>query len=364
MKQENLLRVFYAGVFLLLLVLALNTFSVFSLRSDLTAKIIEVNELAKPAKIELIRIDSPCTDCFNTNEIASKIKEADLEIIEEKVFTSSSSEAREIINKYGIEKLPTIVLKGEIEKVSIQNFKQQDDVLVFDGIVPPYEDASNGNIIGKVSSIIINDKKCDACADFNLIIQDIVQNGVFIGEKEVIDFSDPKGKELIDKFDIKKLPALLLSKDIDAYSVIAQDIKQLPEKDNYYILESQAPYVETESGKIMGLVGLIIIDDVSCSECYDVTLHKQVLLRYGVFVANESTYDVSSEKGRELLSKYNITEVPTILLSPEADIYLTFKQIWGQVGTIESDGWFVFRAIEQMGVYKDLSTGNVVGQGG
>jgi len=59
-----------------------------------------------------------------------------------------------------------------------------------------------------------------------------------------------------------------------------------------------------------------------------------------------------------LITKYKIISVPTVLMSPEADQYTNLKGVWKNVGTIESDGWYVFREMQQLRgvVYKDLTS--------
>ncbi|MAE42811.1 hypothetical protein CMO93_03495 [Candidatus Woesearchaeota archaeon] len=364
-KEDNLHKFLFVGVLVLLGILLFNSFFVFSIGSKLDAKIGEAKEIAKPAKIEIIKLKSSCTDCFDVDEIIDVLKESGLEITDEKTLQSNSKEAIEIINKYNIEKLPVVVLKGEIEKTSIQNFKQVDDALVFDNIVPPYQDATTKKIVGKVSSIILSDNNCDDCVDFSSSILALKQNGMFFAKEEEFDFSSSKAKEFINKFDIEKLPALFLSKDINAYPSIAQNLEQLAsETSGYYVIESDAPYVEAKSGKIRGLITLTMIDDSSCTECYDVEIHKQILARMGLAVDKENKIDVNSGEGQQLKEKYDIEKVPTTILSGDVEVYEGFKAVWQQVGTVEDDGAYIFRKIEALGqgiVHKDLTTGEVVG---
>lgn len=364
-KKNNLYKFLEIGVFVLLGLLIFNSFFVFGIGDDLNMRINEVKELAKPAKIEIIKLESSCSYCFDINEVINNLKESDLEILSEKSLSGNSQEAIELINKYNIKKLPTIILKGEIEKSSIQDFKQVDDILVFDNIIPPYEDAVTKNVIGKVSSIIISDNNCDVCTDFNLIIRDIKQSGIiFIDKEEQIDFSNSRAKELIDKFNIKKLPVLLLSDDIDAYSSISQDIKQLGyKKDGYYVIESQVPYVEVNTGKIRGLVTLTMLDDSNCVECYDIEIHKEILGRLGLTINEEIKIDVSSNEGKKLISKYSIKNVPTVILTGDLDVYANFNTIWEQAGSVESDGAYIFRNLNILGrdiVYKDITTNIII----
>ena len=365
-KKDNLHAFLTIGIFVLLGILLFNSFFVFSVGRSLNVKIDEAKELARPAELGLIQIESSCSDCFDIDSITKTLKESsDIKIIKEKLLPENSKNAIKIIDQYGIEKLPAIVLTGEIEKASIQNFKQVDDVLVFNGITPPYKDAATKKVMGKVSSIIISDNNCDVCTDLGLVLQNLKQSGIFVDKEEEFDFSGAKAKALIGKLDIEKLPALLLSDDIEAYPDIAQSMDQAGlKKQDYYIIESQAPYVEAESGKIRGTVDLILLDDSSCSECYDVEIHKSILARLGLAIGEEKTIDTSSEQGKQLISQYNLESVPTIILTGDLEVYENLNNVWLQVGTVEDDGAYVFREITAMGqsiVYKDVDTGEIKG---
>ena len=365
MKKKSLDKFISAGIFVLLGILLFNSFFVFSIGNSLDAKIDEAKELAKPAKIEIITLKSSCAECFDTKEIISTLKTADLEILDEKSISGVSREAKDLIKKYEIKKLPAIILTGEVEKPSIQNFDTVDDALIFTGVSVPYEDAATNKIMGKVSSIIINDKNCEVCSDLSLTVQSLKQSGVLIDKEEEFDFSTSKAKELITEFSIEKLPALLLSDGLDAYPAIAQSLSQAGTKtDDYYIIESQAPYVDVETEKIKGLVNLIMLNDASCSECYDVEIHKSILARLGLAIDEESIVDTGSDEGKQLLDKYDIENVPTIILDGDLEVYDNFKAVWENVGTIEDDGTYVFRTITAMGqgiVYNDLAAGEIKG---
>ena len=365
MNKNSLHTFLTIGIYVLLAILLFNSFYVFSIGNSLNAKIEEAKELARPAKIEIIKIESSCKDCFNADDIIKVLKESNLEIVSENFVPRTSKKAAELIGQYGIEKLPAIILKGEIDKPTIQNFKKIGDALVFDAVLPPYESAATEKIMGKVSSIVISDKSCKVCIDFSLTPQNLKQSGVFIDKEEKLDFSETKAKELADKFAVKKLPAVLLSDDIDAYPEIAQSIAQAGSKKNgYYIIESQAPYVELASGKIRGLAKLTLLNDSSCSNCYDVGIHKSIIGRFGIAIDKENEIDIKSAEGKQLISKYNIKNVPTIVLTGDLGVYENFNNVWKQVGTVETDGTYIFREISAMGpgiVYKDIDAGEIKG---
>jgi predicted DCC family thiol-disulfide oxidoreductase YuxK len=365
MKKDNLQKVVVTGVFILLVLLIFNLFSIFNLKPQLEGRIIEIKELAKPANLELTVIkDTSCIYCFDINNIVEKIKSTDVnvtkEIILDAAFLENKEAINELVDKYNIKKFPTIILNGEINKTSFQNFEQIGDVLIFNKIDPPYIDAKTREMMGKVKAVIITDKSCDICNDFDVAIQGLQQNGIVFSDIKYLDYKDDEAKELINKFNIEKVSTLFLSDDIEVYSTWKQLKSAFAFKGEYYFIESSAPYTEIDTGKIRGLVTLIMLTDDSCFECYDVSVNKQILQRFGIVIDEEKTLDISSSEGKQLIEKYEIKKAPTILLSPETEVYDSLVQTWSQVGNREEDGWFVMRSPEVLGVVKDLTSGELI----
>ena len=358
-----------AGIFILLSLVIFNSVYVFGLNDPLSVKINEAKIAFEPAILDLIVIESSCSECFDVSPFLVSIREGNVEIVSETSLNSGSLEAKELIDKYNILKLPTIILKGEIDKTSLQNFKLVDDALVLDDIAPPYVDAYSLEVVGIVSVIILEDTSCTVCPDFDVTISNLKQSGIFIKEENVVEYSTAEGSALIATYGISKVPALLLSEDISEYEGMAQGLQQsgLQLNEGYYVLESSAPYIETETGNLRGLVSLIMLDDSSCEECYDVGIHKQILsANLGLKITEEETVDIGSSAGEELIAKYNLEKIPTAIISGDLEAYPGFDQIWGNVGTIEEDGSYVFRQLELLGtiVYRNLITGEIVVQDG
>ena len=116
-----------------------------------------------------------------------------------------------------------------------------------------------------------------------------------------------------------------------------------------------------DSGKTEGLATVILLNDSSCKECYKVTDHMNILKSgFGMAIETLSNVDVSSTQGKELVSKYKITAVPTVLIS-SADAYADFREAWIPVGTRESDGTYIFRnfTVWPGHAYRNLNTGKV-----
>lgn len=322
-----------------------------------------IKEFNEPSKIQLYVID--CEGCFDVSPIVDSIKGKNVNVTKEESLNPYSDESKNLIEEYEIENLPSILILGEIDddKISFNNFKPIKDALVLDKISPPYLDLKYKRIRGKVTIKEILDSSCDDCIPLAPIAESLAQAGVFIEEWEKIEYNSAEGKGLISKFGVKKVPAVLISEDIDYYEEIKQSLSQLnlTKKNRFYALHSTLPpYRDLAKNKIVGLVELIMITDNSCSDCYDVNVNKQILQRFGIKIKDENTYDASSPEGENLISKYSIEKVPIIILSPEAEEYSSFVSAWKSIGTEESDGWFIMRKPEMIGIVKNLATGQMI----
>ncbi len=351
----------------LILILVFSIISVFSLSiagNALNVKADEIKEANKPTEIKFLTIRADnCPACFDIDLIIDSVKEKNVKVLEEETLSYNNEKARQLILEYEIDKLPSLLIFGEIDKIGLSGFEKINDALVFTNLKPLYVDVSTKAVIGQVELINIIDSSCDKCVSLSSIVDSLGQAGVKITDYKSIEYNSAEGKELISKFGIKKVPALLISEDIDYYDDIRQGLAQLElqKKQGYYVLHSTfPPYRDLTTNKIEGLVNLIMLEDSSCSQCYDVSVNKQILQRLGVFVNKEDKYDVNSAQGKQLISKYNIEKVPIIILSPEASVYDAFVQAWQGVGTKEDDGWYVMRKPEFIGTSKDLTTNELI----
>lgn len=217
---------------------------------------------------------------------------------------------------------------------------------------------------GLVKFTMITDPQCKDCFDPTLLEDALKTSGVAISESQTYSYSEPNGVELLTKYKITQVPAVILSTEFGDYGQFASSWSQLGsvESDGAYVLRKiQPPYLDISTKKVVGRVGLVELVDANCANCYDVSLHRSVTPKFGI--ANFTSidrYDIHSIKGAELAAKYNVTKIPTILLSPEASAYESLGQVWPQVGSVEKDGWYVFRAAEEMGAYMDLISGKAV----
>ncbi len=212
-------------------------------------------------------------------------------------------------------------------------------------------------------TLITND--CENCYDMSNLIAFIKRQNVKIIQEKNLSLSDEEAQSLISQYSIRSLPALIITGETFKENIASLwDTLGVQPVNDVVVFDDIPPYYSLREQRVVGLVEVIKLTDNSCVECYDVENHMNILPNFGIYVDKALTYDISSPKGKELVDKYGITKVPTILLSPDASIYPALTRIWDNVGTVEEDGWFVFTATEQMGTYKDLSSNQIISAAG
>ena len=310
--------------------------------------------------IEIIEITANgCEDCFDVKGLADSLIKDNINVKSRKSFDYDSKQGKELINKYNLKQIPSLIITSNKLK-EIQGlegvFSIDGKKAIFDKPVP-YIDLTSGDVKGLVNLIEIQDSSCGDCMPLSNIQNSLKGAGIKINNYEIVNSVSENGKNLIQENDLKFTPSLLISKDIEQYWWIFPKIKNaFIEKEDYYLLNLQLPpYKEISSGKVKGKVDLTYINDKSCSDCFNITELKGSFQGLGIFINSEKYIDVSDSNGKEIITKYNITKVPTIILSKEISDYETLNKQLGQIGTFEKDGNFVFRSLDQLNIkYKEL----------
>jgi len=330
-------------------------------------------EAARPANVKLIKITTPnCQDCFNIDEAVLGLQKLNVNIEEEKSLTFDSPETKALISKLSIKKVPTYLLTGEVNKETIGDFVKtqgevKDRTFIFNKLLPIYLDPISGEELGRVTATLITDSSCSQCQDLKPVLENFKKAGLKIKDFREFAWNSLDGKRLIAQYKITKIPAFIFSPEFDLYDAIKaawSNFGTVEEDKTYVARNIPLPYRDLTKGKIAGLVDLVYLTDSSCADCYKVQdVQKPILTQgYGVALRSERTVDAASAEGKNLISRYAITKIPTILLSPEADQYSNIKDIWQSVGTVAADGWYVFTGLSQLGniTYKDLIENQVV----
>ncbi len=209
---------------------------------------------------------------------------------------------------------------------------------------------------------VVADKTCADCYDLSSIIGQISKENVKINSNQNIDSASDQGKQLVAQFGIKKLPTFLVSGELTRNAKLANFFAQAGDTTGTTFVFRQVggPYVDTATGKIKGRTNLVMLLDVTCSQCYDVTQHESILRQFGMQPTSK-VVDIKSAEGVALKNKYGIKLVPTFVLTGDVASYPDFKTVWPQVGVVAYDGAYVFtKGVPSMGTYKDLSTNKVI----
>ncbi len=223
-------------------------------------------------------------------------------------------------------------------------------------------------IVYNASLITITDATCKDCFEVSKTASQINQFsaelGLNINSEKTYEYDSQEAKELIGKYNITKVPTVIISKEAQNASAFMQswtNVGSIESDGTLIYRQVLPPYRDLTTEKIVGIVSITLLNDSSCSECYNVSLHKLVLEgRFNAKIGNETYVDINSEEGKKLVSIYNITKVPTVIISSDFSAYRA-DQFWLQFGSIEKDGAYVFRSMDALAAkYKDLTTNQTV----
>lgn len=211
----------------------------------------------------------------------------------------------------------------------------------------------------------IADPSCTRCYDISKTLDGIERSGkAKIFESKTIDSRTDEGKSLIVKYGITRLPAFVLSGETSKLLTMVPPLSSYGSlKEGDFVGQTiQPPYMELADGKIRGDFTVTYVTEKACQTCYDVTKNRQALAQLGMTPVNETTVDRSDVEGRKLVRQYAITTTPTVILKGDLAAYPGFDRVWKNVGTVESDGAYVFRngGTSSMGTYYDLTSNQAV----
>jgi hypothetical protein len=327
------------------------------------------------ASITLIN-DSRCVGCkysgYYYSQIISSASQIGLEMSPANVLDSGSSEAQSLISSHGITRLPAIIVSKEAANSSqfisawsgIGGIRDTDGSFVYQESTP-YFDLQSSKMVGLVDAIEVLPGNCSQCFNVSKMLDSFSsgQIGMVFKSRTEVSANSTEGASLISKYNISRLPSLVLSSDAGAYTQVAQGWSQIGNvaSDGWYVYNGDIPpYISISNGSVSGLVSVVQLVDPTCANCSDISAFASSLSQNGVVFSNTSTYLINSTEGKKYLSKYNITAAPAVLLSPDILVYSGFQQFWAKAGTFEKDGWLVLRNPGALGMtYRNLTSGNI-----
>jgi len=218
----------------------------------------------------------------------------------------------------------------------------------------------------QISLTIININKddCPKCVDITKIVKLVTDsqktNVTSFTNKNLMD-SDIQDK--IKKLGITKFPALIIEGNINQSGFLVKNLKDISTKVNdeiYVFTPIEAPYLNNDN-KLVGGVDLIALYNKDCVDCVDVNLLIGGMNNTPIQITTITKVEINSLEGKDLISKYNINKVPTLLFSKELKGYNSITSNWEKsIGSVENDGTYVLRSINPL--YYSINESRVVGK--
>ncbi|MDD3145456.1 MAG: hypothetical protein PHV23_05085 [Candidatus Gracilibacteria bacterium] len=208
---------------------------------------------------------------------------------------------------------------------------------------------------------VVSNRECEECTSLDSYLKVYKKAGVQFGNIDNIDYTSSKGKEYINEYRIQKLPFIIFSKNLDRYDTIANSWSDTfgykNKKKEFIPTDIIPPYFNLDSQETEGLLNITYIGYNSCDECFLFTDIKKLLSSFGLKFKVLKDVDKSSDEAEKLIKKYNIEVLPSVILSKNTSLYKNFSYFWTNFGTIETDGNFVLRNPEKLGLkYLTIST--------
>lgn len=335
-----------------------------------------ITNITPSAVANIIIISAPgCPRCDSAALLMDQLRtvapDFNLTIGNVSTLEGDSAEAGQLVSRYDIEKLPSLIilpagLGSEFVSIWESNVgtRESDGALVFRQLLPPYYDVGGRKITGLIDGTVIEASDCPQCMNASIYFDSLESSSVAMvfSNKTLLQENESRAQELITRYNITRLPTFILSSDAEAYEFFTDHIVNLSsrESDGNYVLRLVfPPYADLEGNRsIRGLVDAVFVVNSSCSDCFDpADLSDYLATSSGLYVQNTTTYEANSTEGAALISRYGMTRIPALLYSPEASLYPNFALLWvAENNTIESDGWYVFRAHELIGQpYQNVS---------
>ncbi len=231
--------------------------------SIVKTKILANKEAARPANIEAIIIaDKNCPECFDVAPMLASLSKLNIKLTSSRTIDRIDEGAKTLIANYAITKLPTLILKGEVQKdANLKNALSRagdvnGDTFVLRQIGGPYVVAASGEIKGKTELTLIGDLSCPNCYDVRQHQLILSQFGLKTDKVKNLDIGSAEAKTLINKYKISFVPTFILSGEVKEYPALVKVWPQVGvvENGDYVFtlgVPSMGTYKNLKTGKIV-----------------------------------------------------------------------------------------------------------------
>lgn len=265
-KQSAQINTKLFSIFGVILVVALTIGLVVSFKTNtfVSKKIAEAEEAARPAEVKAVLVnDSDCSDCFKLDGFLAMMEKENVKFVEKKNVDWKSDEGKTLVEKYKIEKIPTVILSGEINKnVKLKNAWPQMGEIVDGNFVlrqsaAPYVEVATGKTKGVVEVFFLTDDSCGECYDV-MEHKQILGSGFGIPTQniKVLSIASGEGMAMKNKYNIKMMPTFVLKGDVDVYGGLVNIWSKVGtiEKDGAYVFREGVKQMGAYKNMTTGMV--------------------------------------------------------------------------------------------------------------
>src|SRR3989338_5878613 len=182
-------------------------------------------EEAKPANVQVVQIMySGCNECSGLSYVIDALRQQNVNITEQALDHMLSDEAKSIVSKYGIKKLPALVITGEINKPLLAPFWNKigadvrRDSIVYETPNPPYYNVLLNKISGNVKITILKDSSCQDCFDI-IGFADYLKTAVYSSDTTILEYNSSEGNDFVKQYNISRIPSVILSQEFGIYPI-------------------------------------------------------------------------------------------------------------------------------------------------
>jgi len=169
-----------------------------------------------------------CDICTDPEYLLDQLTQLGILINVTKTLDAKSNDAKKLIKQYNISRLPAIIFTPDLLEYDLvkQVWSQvgtieQDGMLALRLVVPPYTELPGKKIRGIVDLTMLTDKSCTECFNISAYQQVLAEKfKIYFATIKTYDISSEQGKKLVQKYNIAKVPTLILQGDVGAYETI------------------------------------------------------------------------------------------------------------------------------------------------
>jgi len=269
-QKENLIRGLaygLGGAFVILIIILLIVFGG-KIKDKITGKSVTTNTnnvaSADAPKLRITVVTSKDCEgkCFDINLFLDALKQNGINEVGSEVINIEDKPGQDLVEKYKIEKVPTVLISGELDKNPqlAQAWTALgeiiDQVFVFRKLIPPYIEVATGNLRGNFSLVYLTNEACDGCYDVKLHETALSNLGLVTQNFKSVDIDSEEGKGLVKQYEIVDVPTILLSGDLSEYTGLQQIWPQVGvvADDGTYIftkMDEMGSYMNLKTGKLV-----------------------------------------------------------------------------------------------------------------